>query len=285
MTLSDVHRTPPLFRSKVDRVGVEGVDFPLRVKTKDGREVNVDAVFNMFGSLVRERRGIDMSRFTEVLFQNFSRCITIFDFELLLRELKERLGALDVFVSASFKYFIFKSSPVTNLEQVLGIPCSFAGILGPRGYLFYEKVKVPVTSVCPCSKELCRERSVKDVFVGYGAHNQRGVITLQVRCQPGSVYLEDLIEICESSGSCEVYSLLKRPDEQYVTKHAYENPKFVEDIVREVAFKVSNIESVYWFKVKVENFESIHNHSATAYMCRERIANTDKWRVSKGEFL
>lgn len=259
----------------IDRVGVSGVDFPLTLRKKDGGEVVVDSVFNIFGSLVKDVKGTNMSRMPETLMEYTDKALSGPDFESLVKKIKQNLESSDAYVSAEFKYYLNKVSPVSKLKMSKAYKCKFVGIF-KSDYKFYQEVSIPITSLCPCSKELSLVDKKKGI--GKGAHNQKGIITLQVKCLPNSIWLEDLIEIGESSGSCEIYPLLKREDEKYVTEKAYENPKFVEDIAREVAIKVMQLKGVTWFRAKVENFESIHDHSATCYIERTKMGL--KWKPS-----
>ena len=277
----DIHKIPPLHEISVDRVGVSDVDFLLTVETVSKENVIVDARLDMFGSLLKDIKGIDMSRFSEVLMQWTDKPLSSLTLKDLLLHLKKSVKAADVYVSASFRYFMKKQAPVTKLDQLVAYPCKFVGVLNKVGYTFIHEVQVPVMSLCPCSKERCLVDRERDI--GKGAHNQRGIITLQVKCQPGSFYIEDLVKLAESCGSAEIYSLLKRPDEEYVTRVSYENPKFVEDIVRETAAKVKELPGVSWFRAKVENFESIHHHSAVAYISKQKYGKGG-WKASTKGF-
>lgn len=273
--LPDVQKTVSNHSLFIDRVGVSGVDFPLTLRKKDGGEVVVDSVFNMFGSLVKDIKGTNMSRMPETLMSWSDKSLSGPGFEELVRELKNNLESADAYVSAEFKYYLNKLSPVTKLKMVMAYKCKFVGVF-KSNYKFYQEVSVPITSLCPCSKELSLIDKIKGI--GKGAHNQKGIVTLQVKCLPDSIWLEDLIELCESSGSCQIYSLLKRPDEKWVTEEAYAHPAFVEDIARKVATKAMLLNGVSWFRVKVENFESIHNHSATCYLERTKMGK--QWKTS-----
>lgn len=273
--LPDIQKTTSNHSLFIDRVGVSGVDFPLTLRKKDGGEIVVDSVFNMFGSLVKDVKGTNMSRMPETLMEWSDKSLSGPGFEELVRKLKNNLGSEDAYISAEFKYYLDRLSPVTKLKMLMAYKCKFVGVF-KSDYKFYQEVSVPITSLCPCSKELSLVDRKKDI--GKGAHNQKGIVTLQVKCLPNSIWLEDLIELCESSGSCRIYSLLKRPDEKWVTEEAYSHPVFVEDIARKVAIKTMKLKGVTWFRIKVENFESIHNHSATCYLERKKVGK--KWGVS-----
>jgi len=277
--MREVHHSVPEIQEIINRVGVGELDFPLVIKTKK-ESVSVDATLEMFGSLFSYRKGIDMSRFPEVLQEYLDVPFTEKDFFPLLEKLKQRVGVPDVYVAAHFKLYVPKVAPVTKKRSLLGYECSISACIKRRQEkFFYKKVSVPVASVCPCSKDMClvdRERGL-----GKGAHNQRAIVTAQVRCQPEAIYFEDMIERLESCGSSPVYTLLKRPDEKHVTIHAYENPKFVEDIVREAYVTLRDLPTVEWLRIKVASVESIHNHLAIAYLEREKRGN--RWlRADKG---
>lgn len=307
----DIHVDSPETLIGINRVGVSGLDFPINLRRRNGEIITASAVFDMFGSLLKERKGIDMSRFTETLMEWMGKPLSGENFEELLRQLQVKVRADDVFISSKFKYFVEKQSPVTNLKQWMAYRCRFIGIVLKSKFSFFEEVEVPITSVCPCSRNmsvaqnLSRENLEKAFgpdfklddlawsyfkntladagnLLGMGAHNQRGTVTIQVKCNPEAIWLEDLIEVANKSGSCEVYSLLKRPDEKYVTEAAYNNPRFVEDIAREAARRLmDNKLDIQWFRVRVENFESIHNHSATCYIERTK-RGTSWYKTDKG---
>ncbi len=172
--------------------------------------------------------------------------------------MQEKLQAESAHLEISFPYFIEKFSPVTGSAGMLEYGCRISASLDCKaGYDLILEVNVPITTVCPCSKEIS----------SHGAHNQRGMVRLAVRFKR-FIWIEDLVRLVEYAASCEVYSVLKRPDEKFVTERAYENPKFVEDVVRDIAVELKNDSNINWFLVDVENFESIHNHSA--YACIER---------------
>jgi GTP cyclohydrolase I len=279
--MQDVHTRIPSYQIEINRVGVSGLSFPLTIKKKDNGTCVVEADFAMFGSLLKEKKGIDMSRFPETLMEWTDKPLSAENFEDLARQLQVRVQADDIYISASFNYSMPKITPVTNIKMIMYYECKFAGWIYKTNYYFFQEVNVPITSVCPCSKDMCLVEGKTDI--GKGAHNQRGIIKLELRENQHTLWLEDLIKVCETSGSCEIYSLLKRPDEKYVTEVAYSNPKFVEDIAREVAGKIIPNEEVCWFRVKVENFESIHNHSATCYI--EKIRKGKRCYTSNRGFI
>jgi GTP cyclohydrolase IB len=242
----------------VDKVGVKDIRYPITVMDKINGVQNTVASINMYVNLPREFKGTHMSRFIEIL-NEFHGHLDIREFAQILESMQERLHAESAHVEISFPYFIKKLSPVTAAEGLMEYGCRVTGSLGVRaGYVLVLEVNVPITTVCPCSKEISCN----------GAHNQRGMVRLAVRFNK-FIWIEDLVKMVERAASCEVYSVLKRPDEKYVTEQAYENPKFVEDVVRDVAKELKKDQNVLWFMVDVENFESIHNHSA--YACIERL--------------
>jgi len=196
--LPDVQKGIPNHFLSIDRVGVSGVDFPLTLRKKDGGEIVVDSVFNMFGSLVKDIKGTNMSRMPETLMGWIDKPLSGPNFEELVKKLKNKLESVDAYVAAEFKYYLNKLSPVSRLKMVRAYKCKFTGVF-KSNYRFYQEVNVPITSNCPCSKQLSLIDKKKGI--GKGAHGQKGVITLQVKCSPNSVWLEDLIHICESSGS------------------------------------------------------------------------------------
>jgi GTP cyclohydrolase I len=211
----------------------------------------------MYVHLPHNFKGTHMSRFVEIL-NSHEREISVESFETILREMVERLDAECGRIEMSFPYFINKAAPVSGVESLMDYEVTFVGEVEQGRYRFTMKVVVPVTSLCPCSK------GISD----YGAHNQRSHVTVTARTR-GFVWIEDLVRVCEEQASCELYGLLKRPDEKYVTERAYDNPKFVEDMVRDIAAVLNDDERIEAYVVESENFESIHNHSAYAVIERE----------------
>ncbi len=238
----------------IDQVGVKGIRYPITVRDKDMGEQQTVAEINMYVNLPKTYKGTHMSRFVEIL-NEYNRRISIQNFSDILEEMKKRLNAESAHMEITFPYFINKPAPITGTEGLMEYRCSFKGSLNSKGSDLIAMIHVPICTLCPCSKEIS----------DYGAHNQRGEVRLQVRFKK-FVWLEDLIKLVEDSASCDVYSVLKREDEKYVTEKAYENPRFVEDIVREIALKLNHDPNITWFAVESENFESIHNHNAYAYI-------------------
>ncbi len=237
----------------IDHVGVKGIRYPITVLDKDMGEQQTVAEINMYVNLPRYYKGTHMSRFVEILNEH-SRRISIRNVTAILEEMKERLDAESAHMEIIFPYFIEKAAPVTGIKGLMEYRCAFKGSLN-NGSDLVLMIYVPISTLCPCSKEIS----------DFGAHNQRGEVRLQVRFKK-FVWIEDLIKLVEQSASVDVYSILKREDEKYVTEKAYQNPMFVEDIVRDIAVKLKKDPNITWFAVESENFESIHNHNAYAYI-------------------
>jgi GTP cyclohydrolase I len=254
--MPDVQSTADTRRLAIDRVGIKGIRHPARVRDKSGGVQHTVAQFNMYVHLPHNFKGTHMSRFVEIL-NSHEREISVESFETILREMVERLDAECGRIEMSFPYFINKAAPVSGVESLMDYDVTFVGEIEKGHYRFTMKVVVPVTSLCPCSK------GISD----YGAHNQRSHVTVTARTR-GFVWIEDLVRVCEEQASCELYGLLKRPDEKYVTERAYDNPKFVEDMVRDIAAVLNDDERIEAYAVESENFESIHNHSAYAVIER-----------------
>jgi GTP cyclohydrolase I len=241
----------------IDQVGVKGIRYPITVLDKNMGEQQTVARINMYVDLPRHYKGTHMSRFVEILNEH-SRRISLQNFTEILEEMKEKLNARSAHMEISFPYFINKAAPVTKSEGLMEYQCTFKGSLNKKSDLV-TVIHVPISTLCPCSKEIST----------FGAHNQRGEVTLQVRFKK-FIWIEDLIRLVEETASSDVYSVLKREDEKYVTEWAYDHPMFVEDIVREIAQKLNKDQNITWFAVESENFESIHNHNAYAYIERHK---------------
>lgn len=252
MPIADVQNSPDTRHIAIDQVGIKAIRHPVVVADKDGGVQHTIAMFNMYVNLPHNFKGTHMSRFVEIL-NSHEREISVKSFEAILREMAERLETNSGHIEMTFPYFVNKSAPISEVKSLLDYEVTFVGELKDGEYLFTMKVVVPVTSLCPCSKKIS----------DYGAHNQRSHVTISVRTN-SFVWIEDMIEVAEKQASCELYGLLKRPDEKYVTEKAYDNPKFVEDIVRDVADALNQDSRIDAYIVESENFESIHNHSAYA---------------------
>jgi GTP cyclohydrolase IB len=235
----------------IDKVGVKSIKYPIVVSDRINTIQHTIADINFYVELPHNYRGTHMSRFIEVLHHYHQENI-IFQLEKLLHEIKASLKANAAYIELRFPYFIKKNAPVSKIASYLNYDCFFIASLATQ-YDFCIGVKVPVTTLCPCSKEISQ----------YGAHNQRSEVTVQVR-YTDFIWLEEIIDMIEQTCSCDIYPLLKRSDEKYVTEKAYNNPMFVEDIIRELTIKLSADKRIVNFEIESENFESIHNHNAYA---------------------
>lgn len=237
----------------IDQVGVKGIRYPISVLDKNNGKQQTVAKINMYVNLPRHYKGTHMSRFVEIL-NDHSKSISLQNFSEILEEVKSRLNAESAHMEITFPYFINKMAPVTGSEGLMEYKCTFRGSMN-KGLDIITIIRVPISTLCPCSKEIS----------DFGAHNQRGIVTLRVRFKK-FIWIEDLIKLVENAASSEVYSVLKREDEKFVTEKAYQNPMFVEDIVRDIALKLNEDANITWFAIESENFESIHNHNAYAYI-------------------
>ena len=258
--IEDVQNTPDVRHLAIDKVGIKSIRHPVKVKDKTGGVQHTVAMFNMYVHLPHNFKGTHMSRFVEILNMN-EREISIENFESILREMVKRLEANSGHIEMTFPYFISKAAPISGVRSLLDYEVTFIGEIKDGEYSITVKVLVPVTSLCPCSKKIS----------DYGAHNQRSHVTITARIND-FIWVEDLIRIVETQASSELYGLLKRPDEKFVTEHAYDNPKFVEDMVRDVAAQLNLEDRIDAYVVESENFESIHNHSAYALIERDKRA-------------
>jgi GTP cyclohydrolase I len=250
--IADVQGSADTRRIPIDKVGIKDIRHPVRVKDRSGGEQHTIATFNMYVNLPHNFKGTHMSRFVEILNRHEYE-ITVDSFREMLREMTERLEAESGHIEMNFSYFINKAAPISGVKSLLDYDVTLIGEITDSKPKMNIKVVVPVTSLCPCSKKISE----------YGAHNQRSHVTVNARTN-GFVWIEDLIDLVESEASCELYGLLKRPDEKFVTEKAYNNPKFVEDMVRDVAGRLNDDNRISAYTVESENFESIHNHSAYA---------------------
>jgi GTP cyclohydrolase I len=250
--IPDVQSSADTRRIPINKVGIKDILHPVQVKDRSGGEQHTIANFNMYVNLPHNFKGTHMSRFVEIL-NHHEREISVASFKDMLSEMTEILEAEAGHIEMSFPYFLNKAAPISGVESLMDYEIAFIGEVHNNTPTMHIKVVVPVTSLCPCSKQISR----------YGAHNQRSHVTLNVRTR-GFIWIEELIDLVEEEASCALYGLLKRPDEKYVTEKAYENPKFVEDMVRDVAAKLNADERIVAYTVESENFESIHNHSAYA---------------------
>jgi len=259
--IEDVQNTADTRHLAIDKVGIKAIRHPVVVKDKSGGEQHTVAVFNMYVHLPQHFKGTHMSRFVEILNMN-ENAISIESFETILREMVTRLEAESGHVEMTFPYFVNKAAPISGVKSLLDYEVTFVGEINRGKYDITVKVLVPVTSLCPCSKKIS----------DYGAHNQRSHVTVTALIND-FIWIEDIIDLVEKQASCELYGLLKRPDEKFVTERAYDNPKFVEDMVRDVAAQLNAEKRIVAYVVESENFESIHNHSAYALIERDKRKN------------
>lgn len=259
--MKDIQNTKDTRGVEIQKVGIKDLEFPLTIQRKNAENQIVWANAKASVSLPAHFKGTHMSRFVEVLNERKGEDLLGTNLQSYVADIVEKLSAKSGYLKFKFKYFIDKESPVTKIKSPMCYDCSFEGILSNYGqedeeYEFILGVKVPVTTLCPCSKEIS----------DYGAHNQRAIVSVKVKYDDDAhIWIEDLIEMIEGCASCGVYSLLKREDEKFVTEHAYNNPKFVEDVLRDVVLELRNNPIIDRFEVECESIESIHNHSAWAY--------------------
>jgi GTP cyclohydrolase I len=257
-SIADVQNSPDTRQIAIDKVGIKDIRHPVRVKDRSEGEQHTIANFNMYVNLPHNFKGTHMSRFVEIL-NLHEREISVQSFREMLGEMTERLEAEAGHIEMTFHYFINKTAPISHVQSLLDYEVSFIGEIRDGTPEMKIKVVVPVTSLCPCSKKISER----------GAHNQRSHVTVTATTSD-FVWIEELIEMVESQASSELYGLLKRPDEKYVTERAYDNPKFVEDMVRDIAAIMNEDERISAYIVESENFESIHNHSAYALIERDK---------------
>lgn len=253
-TLPDTQNQKDLRQIPIDKVGVKNLKYPVIVKDKENEIQHTIATISMTVDLPKEFKGTHMSRFVEIL-QCKEREFHIDSIDQILKEMQKKLNASASHIEMEFPYFKEKKAPVTEKPSLLDYRVRFHAVRDGDKKDFILTVFVPVTTLCPCSKNISK----------YGAHNQRGEVTVSVRFND-TVWIEDIISMVESSASSELYSLLKREDEKFVTERAYENPVFVEDLVRNIVLKLKDNKSIIWYSVEAENFESIHNHNAYAHI-------------------
>jgi GTP cyclohydrolase I len=249
--IADVQNTRDYRNIDINKAGVKSIKYPITVLDKKNKDQHTIATINMYVDLPYRFKGTHMSRFVEIL-NRYRKGINVKNLSTILSDMKKKLNAKSAHIEIEFPYFIEKMAPVSKEKSLMEYTCKILGSLNDELDICLG-VEVPVTTLCPCSKEMSEK----------GAHNQRGIVSIKVRFKK-FFWIEDVIKIAEKSASSEVYSLLKRPDEKYVTEKAYANPRFVEDIVRNVAQKLGDNPNITWFSVESENIESIHNHSAYA---------------------
>jgi GTP cyclohydrolase IB len=258
--MPDVQNFADTRQIAIDKVGIKAIRHPIKVADKTEGVQHTVANFNMYVYLPHHFKGTHMSRFIEIL-NSHEREISVENFEQMLRQMVLRLEAESGHVEMSFPYFINKTAPVSGVRSMIDYDVTFIGEVDKDAYRQWIKIIVPVTSLCPCSKKIS----------AYGAHNQRSHVTIKVRTN-SFLWIEEIVRFAEDNASCELWGLLKRPDEKYVTERAYDNPKFVEDLVRDVAAALNADPRIDAYVVEAENFESIHNHSAYALIERDKTA-------------
>jgi GTP cyclohydrolase IB len=258
--MPDVQSSPDMRQIAIQRVGVKGVRHPLIVRTQSGDTQPTVGTWNLDVHLPAEQKGTHMSRFVALLEENKAP-LEPASLRTMLAAMLERLEAEAGRIEVSFPYFVNKTAPVSGVQSLLDYEVTLTGDSRNGATRLFLKVLVPVTSLCPCSKKISQ----------YGAHNQRSHVTISAELAD-DVAVEELIQIAEQEASCELWGLLKRPDEKFVTERAYENPKFVEDLVRDVAQRLNADERIVAYVLEAENFESIHNHSAYAVIERDKRA-------------
>ncbi len=257
--LPDIQKRADDRQIAIDQVGVSALRFPITVLDRRASHQRTVALLSMSVSLPHHHKGTHMSRFVEVLNAHRGE-LTMRTLPAILEELKVRLDADSARIEVTFPYFLERAAPVSGAAALMDYECTFVGQANCKDDDFSMTVRVPVTSLCPCSREIS----------DYGAHNQRGLVTIELRAARGTnglphmIWIEELIDVAERSASAPVYPLLKRSDERFVTMQAYDNPVFVEDLSRNVALALKADHRVAWFRVRVVNQESIHNHNAFA---------------------
>jgi GTP cyclohydrolase IB len=257
--LEDVQGRADARRLPINRVGIKDIRHPVRVKDRSAGEQHTIANFNMYVSLPHNFKGTHMSRFVEIL--HGEREISVESFRAMLEKMTQRLEADTGHIEMSFPFFVMKKAPVSGVESLMDYQATLIGERRAGQTEMWVRVVVPVTSLCPCSKKIS----------DYGAHNQRSHVTIKAKLR-SHLWIEEIIGIAESEASSELYGILKRPDEKFVTERAYDNPKFVEDMVRDVAARLNADDRIAAYTVESENFESIHNHSAYALIERDKDA-------------
>lgn len=255
MALKDVQGTRDTRGIYINQVGIKDMVCPMEIKNGEGEWVPVTATVSVFCDLAPELKGTHMSRFVEVIQEN-SR-MDLAHMKSILEGIQKKLETQASFVHIAFDYFVWKKAPVTERDSYLNVKVEYTASLQHGDFEFQLTVRTPVTTLCPCSKEIS----------AYSAHNQRATVSLMVRTDK-FVWIEDLVRIAEESASAPVYTLLKRPDEKFVTEQAYDHPQFVEDVARDAKLKMDQIDGVRQYEIEVESHESIHNHVAYARIVR-----------------
>ena len=257
-SIPDVQNSADTRQIAINKVGIKSIRHPVKVQDKSTGVQHTIAMFNMYVGLPHNFKGTHMSRFVEIL-NSHEREISVENFPVMLQDMVVKLEAETGHIEMNFPYFINKTAPVSGVQSLMDYDVTFIGDICHGKIATSVKVVVPVTSLCPCSKKISER----------GAHNQRSHVTVTARTND-FMWIEELVQLVESEASCELYGLLKRPDEKYVTERAYDNPKFVEDMVRDVAARLNAESRIDAYVVESENFESIHNHSAYALIEKDK---------------
>ena len=260
--MADVQSSQDTRNIAIDKVGIKNIRHPVRIATRNGEDQHTVATFNMYVELPHHFKGTHMSRFVHIL-NNHEHEISPTSFQIMLSEMSELLEADTGYIEMNFPFFINKTAPASGVKSLMDYDVTLIGQIKDGKICTQTSVVVAATSLCPCSKKIS----------DYGAHNQRSHITITAKANDESndtLWIEDLIDVAEAEASSELYSLLKRTDEKVITERAYDNPKFVEDLVRDVAAHLTSMEKVQAYTVEAENFESIHNHSAYALVSHDK---------------
>jgi len=269
--LQDTQNKVDIRNIPITRVGIKDIKYPFNISDRDGIAQSTIGNFTMSVGLPHDVKGTHMSRFVKIL-EDQDGSVSIENFDNLVKNTTNILDSDSAYISVDFTYFKKKCAPVSRVESLLDYSINYTCEVKNNLVNKYLKVTVPVTSLCPCSKNIS----------DYGAHNQRSHISAHIRTEK-TVWIDDVIEMLEDQASCQIYGLLKRPDEKYVTEQAYDNPKFTEDIIRDVAVTLNKDDRITAYKIESENFESIHNHSAYAYIEKDKkkdIHNNKKNKIS-----
>ena len=264
--VEDVQSRADMRQLPINKVGIKDITHPVKLRDRSSGEQHTVATFNMYVNLPHDFKGTHMSRFVEIL--HGEREISVENFRRMLDDMTRRLEAEAGHIEMSFPFFVMKKAPVSGVESLMDYRATLIGKQRAGVADMWVRVVVPVTSLCPCSKRISDR----------GAHNQRSHVTITAKPRE-HLWIEELIDIAEAEASCEVFGILKRPDEKYVTERAYDNPKFVEDLVRDIAIRLNAESRIAAYSVEAENFESIHNHSAYALIER----NKDTEETSAGQ--
>ncbi|MBV1777087.1 GTP cyclohydrolase I FolE2 [Burkholderiaceae bacterium DAT-1] len=256
--IADVQNTPDTRNIAINKVGIKSIRHPVSVADRADGVQHTVATFDMYVFLPKDFKGTHMSRFVQIL-NSHEKEISVGSFEQIAREMVEKLEATSGYLEMRFPFFVNKSAPVSGVKSLMDYEVALIGEIKDGVFSQSVRVLVPVTSLCPCSKKIS----------AYGAHNQRSHVTITARINQ-QIWIEEIIRLVEEEASCELFGLLKRPDEKYVTERAYDNPKFVEDMVRDVAARLDAETRIDAYVVEAENFESIHNHSAYALIERDK---------------